>query len=139
MFCRGDGGGIALMMACIGGGGGIGIVFAVLDIGVGGGGDGGGGRDGNILVVLCVVMGGGGGGGIGILGTSTNFVNDDGTVLSPPRIDSVASAYGDGGGGGGGIKDAVIEIDLPLENASGGNGGDNGVGYGARSSLGAFT
>lgn len=136
MFCRGDGGGIALMIACIGGGGGIGIVFVILDIGVDGGGDGGGGGDENILVVLCV--GGGGGGGVGILGISANFVDDDGTLLSPSRTDSVASANGDGGGGGGGIKDADTEIDLLFENPSDDNEGDNVVGYGARSSLSVF-
>lgn len=118
------------MMASIGGGGGIGVVFAILDIGDGGGGHGAGGGDGNVLI-LC--MGEGGGGGVGILETSVNADDVDGTVLSPPRVDSVANVNGDDGGGGGGIKD--VETDLLFENASAGNGG---AGYGAGSSLGAF-
>lgn len=129
IFCRGDGGDIALIMACIGGGGGIGIVFVIL--GVGGGGDGAGGGDEN---VLCIGMGEGGGGGVGILETSINFVDDDGIVLPPSRTDSAASVNGDGGGGGGGIKDVVIEVDLFFKFASGGSGGVRYV----KSSLGAF-
>lgn len=121
------------MMASIGGGGGMGVVFVILDIGDGGGGHGAGGGDGNGLI-LFIDMGEGGGGGVGILETSVNAADDvDGTVLSPPRVDSVASVNGDDGGGGGGIKD--VETDLLFENASGGNGG---AGYGAGSSLGAF-
>lgn len=121
------------MMASIGGGGGIGVVFVILDIGDGGGGHGAGGGDGNVLI-LCIDMGEGGGGGVGILETSVNADDVDGTVLSPPRVDSVArDVNGDDGGGGGGIKD--VETDLLFENASAGNGG---AGYGAGSSLGAI-
>lgn len=136
MFCRGDGGGIASMIACIGGGGGIGIIVLVVrDIGVDGGGDGAGGGDGNVLRVLCVDMAAGHDGGVGIPETSVNFVDNDETVLLPSHTtESVAIVNGDGGGGGGGIKDVVIKVDVFFENASSGNGG----GYDARFPLGAF-